>query len=64
MPKMPPAPKVTPPAKPQLKAPSMPKAPKIDAPSPPPVSMWPLIITLTVLFFLAVLLVLFFVLRH
>jgi hypothetical protein len=42
----------------------MPKAPKLDAPAPPPISMWPLIITLTVLFFLAVIMVLFFVLRH
>lgn len=64
IPKMPPAPKLAPPPKPQLKAPPMPKAPKIDAPAPPSVSMWPLIITLTVLFFLAVILVLFFVLRH
>jgi hypothetical protein len=56
MPKIPPAP-----AMPKMKAP---KAPKIDAPAPPPVSLWPLIITLTVLFFLAVILVLFFVLRH
>jgi hypothetical protein len=56
MPKAPPMPKV--------KAPQAPKAPKIDAPAPPPVSLWPLIITLTVLFFLAVLLVLYFVLRH
>jgi hypothetical protein len=38
------------------------KVPKNDA--PPPVSMWPLILTLTVLFFLAVILVLFFVFRH
>jgi hypothetical protein len=59
MPKIPPAP-----AMPKVKAPQAPKAPKIDAPAPPPVSLWPLIITLTVLFFLAVILVLFFVLRH
>jgi len=59
MPKMPP-----PPPMPKLKAPPAPKAPKIDAPSPPPVSIWPLIITLTVLFFLAVILVLFFALRR
>lgn len=64
IPKMPPAPKLSPPPKPQLKAPATPKAPKLDAPAPPPVSMWPLIITLTVLFFLAVILVLFFALRH
>jgi hypothetical protein len=49
---------------PKVKAPQAPKAPKFDAPAPPPVSLWPLIITLTVLFFLAVILVLFFVLRH
>ncbi len=59
MPKMPPAPSV-----PKVKAPQAPKAPKIDAPEPAPVSLWPLIITLTVLFFLAVILVLYFVLRH
>jgi hypothetical protein len=59
MPKMPPAPPM-----PKAKAPQAPKAPKIDAPEPAPVSLWPLIITLTVLFFLAVILVLFFVLRH
>ena len=59
MPKAPP-----PPAMPKLKAPPAPKAPKIDAPAPSPVSIWPLIITLTVLFFLAVILVLFFALRH
>jgi hypothetical protein len=61
----PPMPKIPPvPAMPKVKAPQAPKAPKIDAPAPPPVSLWPLIVTLTVLFFLAVILVLFFVLRH
>jgi len=61
----PPMPKIPPvPAMPKVKAPQAPKAPKFDAPAPPPVSLWPLIITLTVLFFLAVILVLFFVLRH
>jgi hypothetical protein len=61
----PPMPKIPPvPAMPKVKAPQAPKAPKIDAPAPPPVSLWPLIITLTVLFFLAVILVLYFVLRH
>jgi hypothetical protein len=61
----PPIPKIPPaPAMPKVKAPQAPKAPKMDAPAPPPVSLWPLIITLTVLFFLAVILVLFFVLRH
>jgi hypothetical protein len=59
MPKIPPVP-----AMPKVKAPQALKAPKFDAPAPPPVSLWPLIITLTVLFFLAVILVLFFVLRH
>jgi hypothetical protein len=59
MPKMPKAPPM-----PQVKAPQAPKAPKIDAPAPPPVPLWPLIITLTVLFLLAVILVLYFVLRH
>jgi hypothetical protein len=61
MPKMPPPPRIAPPPVPKVKAP---KAPKLDAPAPPPVSLWPLIITLTVLFFLAVMLVMFFVLRH
>jgi hypothetical protein len=59
MPKMPKAPPM-----PKVKAPQAPKAPKVDAPVPPPVSLWPLIITLTVLFFLAVILVLYFVLKH
>jgi hypothetical protein len=59
MPKIPPAP-----AMPKVKAPQAPKALKIEAAAPPPVSLWPLIITLTVLFFLAVILVLYFVLRH
>jgi len=61
----PPMPKIPPvPAMPKVKAPQAPKAPKIDAAAPPPVSLWPLIITLTVLFFLAAILVLYFVLRH
>jgi hypothetical protein len=47
-----------------MTAPPAHKIPKIDAPAPPPVSMWPLILTLTVLFFLAVILVLFFAFRH
>jgi len=64
MPKMPPVPKVAPPPVPKMKGPSAPKIPKVDAPAQPPVSMWPLIITLTVLFFLAVIVVLFFVLKH
>lgn len=57
--KMPAPPKLAPPA-----APKAPKMPKVDAPAPPPVSMMPLVITLTVLFILAVLLVLYFVLKH
>lgn len=73
-PKMPPMPK---PAAPKMPAAKMPaaKMPKIDIPSAPkppkegalppsPVSYWPLILTLTVLFFIAVLLVLYFVLKH
>jgi hypothetical protein len=43
--------------------PKLPKAPKVTIPEPP-VSYWPLIVTLTVLFFVAVLLVLFLVLKH
>jgi hypothetical protein len=46
------------------KPPAAPKLSKLDAEPPPPVSYWPLIITLTVLFFLAALLVLYFVLKH
>lgn len=60
--KMPPAPavpKFTTPA-----APKAPKLPKVDAPSSPPVSYWPLIITLTVLFSVAVVIVLYFALKH
>lgn len=66
MPK-PPAPK--PPAAPKI-APAIkaPKAPKLDAPkleaAKPTVSFWPLVLTLTALFFVAVLLVLYFVLKH
>ena len=66
MPKLPPPPRVAPPPVPipKLTAAPAPKAQKSDAPAPPSVSMWPLILTLTVLFFLAVILVLFFVFRH
>ena len=65
LPTVPPLPKLAPPPPvPKLKAPAAPKVPKVDVPAPPPVSVWPLIITLTVLFFLAVILVLYFVLRH
>ena len=53
-PKMPAAPKL----------PAAPKAPKVEAAAPPPVSYWPLILILTVLFFAAALLVLYFVLKH
>lgn len=66
---MPPLPAVTPPAMPaappmpKMAVPPAPKAPKVAAPEPP-VSYWPLILTLTVLFFIAVLLVLYFALRH
>jgi hypothetical protein len=63
-PKLPPPPRVAPPPVPKMKAAPAPKVPKNDAPASPPVSMWPLILTLTVLFFLAVILVLFFVFRH
>jgi hypothetical protein len=50
-----------PPAAPKL--PAAPKVPKVGAPEPP-VSYWPLILILTVLFFVGVLLVLYFVLKH
>jgi hypothetical protein len=53
-PKMPAAPKL----------PAAPKAPKVEAAATPPVSYWPLILILTVLFFAAALLVLYFVLKH
>lgn len=59
--KMPPAPK------PKIAAPAAPKAPKVpkvDAPAPPPVSYWPLVIVLTVLFFVAVLLIMYFWLKN
>lgn len=59
LPKLPPVPKLAPPV---LKAPKL-NAPKLDM-AKPPVSYWPLVLTLTALFFIAVLLVLYFVLRH
>lgn len=59
VPKMPAAPQI--PKMPTLAAPKAPQAP--DAPKPP-VSYWPLILTLTVLFFSAVLLILYFALKH
>jgi hypothetical protein len=60
-PPMPPAP-----AMPKIALPPPPKAPKLDkvAVAKPSVSYWPLILTLTVLFFIAALLVLYFVLKH
>jgi len=75
MPKMPPvkAPKAPPvkmpppPPKPKVAAPAMPKAPKVpnvEAPAPPPVSILPVVITFTVLFFVAVLLVMYFWLKN
>ncbi len=55
-------PKIAPPSVPKLAAP---EPPKLDKPAAPPtISYWPLILTLTVLFFIAVLLVLYFVLKH
>jgi hypothetical protein len=61
VPKMP-APKMPAPKIPKIAIP--PSAPKEVGLAPPPVSYWPLILTLTVLFFIAVLLVLYFVLKH
>ncbi len=61
VPKLPPLPKVT---RPDVKAP---KAPKLDTSkldAKPPVSYWPLVLILSVLFFIAVLLVLYFMLKH
>jgi hypothetical protein len=51
---------------PKVAIPPPPKAPKLDKVviPEPPVSYWPLILTLTVLFFIAVLLVLYFALKH
>lgn len=60
----PPMPKITPPPMPKMTPPAAPKAPKVDVPTAPTVSYWPLIITLTVVFFLAVLVVLYFALKH
>jgi hypothetical protein len=68
-PSMPAVPTVAPPPMPA--APAMPKMAVPPAPKPgkgampeAPVSYWPLILTLTVLFFIAVLLVLYFALKH
>lgn len=69
-PPMPPMPKFAPPApppKPKIKAPDKPAPPKLpkgELPEPPAISYWPLIITLTVIFIIAVLVVLYFVLKH
>jgi len=60
---MPHVPQVRIPSPPMMPPPAAPKMPRTDAPAPP-VSMMPLAIILTALFFLAVLLVLYFVLKH
>lgn len=68
-PSMPSVPAIAPPpmpvapAMPKMAAPPAPKAAKGAIPQPT-VSYWPLILTLTVLFFIAVLLVLYFALKH
>ncbi len=62
LPKMPPPPPMPKIAAP--KPPAAPKAPKLEAAPAPSVSYWPLIITLGVLLLLAVLLVVYFVLKH
>jgi serine/threonine protein kinase len=64
-PRMPSTPKAPAPKMPKIAIPSSaPKPPKEGAVPPPPVPYWPLILTLTVLFFIAVLLVLYFALKH
>jgi hypothetical protein len=63
LPKIAPPPLPKPPATPKLAVPPAPKPPKVGLPEPP-VSYWPLILTLTVLFFIAALLVLYFALKH
>lgn len=66
---MPTAPAIAPPpmpatpTRPKLTAPPAPKTPKAGLPEAP-VSYWPLILTLTVLFFIAALLVLYFALKR
>lgn len=71
-PPLPPLPKLAPPPPPPMPplpkfaAPALPpppKAPKVEVPVPP-VSYWPLVLTLTIVFVLAVLVVLYFVLKH
>jgi len=61
MPAAPQMPKIPAPQVPGLAALKMPEGPNVPK---PPVSYWPLILTLTVLFFVAVLLVLYFALKH
>jgi hypothetical protein len=51
------------PAMPKITVPAALKPAKVSTPEPT-VSYWPLILTLTVLFFIAVLLVLYFALKH
>ena len=65
-PAIPALPAMAPPPIPAIALPPPPPPPKPakGAIQEPPVSYWPLILTLTVLFFVAVLLVLYFVLRH
>ena len=67
-PPVPPKPAFAAPAAPKMpaapKLPAAPKAPKVGLAEPPAVSYWPLILILTVLFFAAALLVLYFVLKH
>jgi hypothetical protein len=62
---VPPAPAPpTAPAPPQFPQMNMPQAPAQSAAPKPQVSYWPLILSLTVLFFVALLLVMYFALRH
>lgn len=66
LPKLAPPPPPPPPPMPKFAAPALPpppKAPKVAIPEPP-VSYWPLVLTLTILFAIGVLLVLYFVLKH
>ena len=67
-PPVPPKPAFAAPAAPKMpaapKLPAAPKAPKLEATPPPPVSYWPLILILTVLFFAAALVLLYFWLKH
>lgn len=70
-PGMPPLPSMAPPAMPPAPAPKFAappppavKPPKVEPPPKSPVSYWPLVLVLTALLFIAVLLVLYFVLKH